>query len=255
MKIFYNYLCVNVYEFILTKFQEYFGNIDLIAITTDNILSFLNDTTRGTKKSTRRLRFSLLSSFFNFIRNSINQEFHNPCDNPILRKLFKDPKPNNWEILDKEIVDEIILRTENPRNRLILELIARGGMRIGEVLKLQPKHIDDRKIILKDVKSGKETEIVFIPNKVASRLKNYIDKQGIQREQKIFPIGYAAARIVVKNAGLLVGIKLRPHDLLRHAATYASRAGTALEVVSKIILRHANLVTTQRYLGKITSNK
>jgi hypothetical protein len=44
---------------------------------------------------------------------------------------------------------------------------------------------------------------------------------------------------------------LNPHDLRRHAATYASRAGTPIEIVSKVILRHANLSTTQRYLGKI----
>ncbi|MGA2227850.1 MAG: site-specific integrase [Syntrophobacteraceae bacterium] len=50
----------------------------------------------------------------------------------------------------------------------------------------------------------------------------------------------------------LVGIELRPHDLRRHAATYASRSGVPIEIVSKVILRHANLSTTQRYLGKIS---
>jgi integrase/recombinase XerD len=51
---------------------------------------------------------------------------------------------------------------------------------------------------------------------------------------------------------MLVGINLRPHDLRRHAATYASRAGTPLEIVSKVILRHADLETTQRYLGNVS---
>lgn len=55
----------------------------------------------------------------------------------------------------------------------------------------------------------------------------------------------------LKKAGKLAGINLRPHDLRRHAATYASRAGTPLEIVSKVILRHADLATTQRYLGKV----
>ena len=56
---------------------------------------------------------------------------------------------------------------------------------------------------------------------------------------------------MVKKAGRLVGINLRPHDLRRHAATYASRAGTPLEIVSKVILRHADLATIQRYLGRV----
>jgi len=45
---------------------------------------------------------------------------------------------------------------------------------------------------------------------------------------------------------------LRPHDLRRHAATHASRAGTPIGIVSKVILRHVNLSTTQRCLGKVS---
>ena len=57
---------------------------------------------------------------------------------------------------------------------------------------------------------------------------------------------------MTKKAGSVVGIHLNPHDLRRHAATFASRSGVPLEIVSKVILRHANLSTTQRYLGKIS---
>jgi len=42
------------------------------------------------------------------------------------------------EDLGKNAVDEIIFRTENSRNRFMLELMARGSMRVGEVLKLRP---------------------------------------------------------------------------------------------------------------------
>ncbi len=71
-------------------------------------------------------------------------------------------------------------------------------------------------------------------------------------DDRIFPIFYKGARVIVAKAGKLVGIKLRPHDLRRHSATYASRSGVPIEIVSKIILRHANLSTTQRYLGTIS---
>jgi integrase/recombinase XerD len=57
------------------------------------------------------------------------------------------------------------------------------------------------------------------------------------------------------KVGNMVGIKLRPHDLRRHAATYASRSGVPLEIVSKVILRHTDLSTTQRYLGKVSDNE
>jgi integrase len=52
-----------------------------------------------------------------------------------------------------------------------------GGMRIGEVLKLTLSDIQDRKLILRDPKSGKDHEIVFIPQKVADRLRNYASQE------------------------------------------------------------------------------
>jgi integrase len=141
----------------------------------------------------------------------------------------------------------MVFRTENPRNRLMLELMARGGMRVGEVLKITPRDIEERKIIIRDPKSGREAEVVFIPQKVADRLKEYIRNKGIGPDQRIFPITYPAARVVVKKAGRLVGINLKSHDLRRHAATYASRSGTPIEIVCKVILRHANLSTTKSF--------
>ena len=71
-------------------------------------------------------------------------------------------------------------------------------------------------------------------------------------DEVIFPISYEAARYAVQKSGDKVGIHLRPHDLRRHAATYASRSGVPLEIVSKVILRHSNLSVTQIYLGKIS---
>ena len=157
-----------------------------------------------------------------------------------------------WKIVEKDLVDEIIFRTMKPRNRIMLELMARGGMRVGEVLKIRPMDIQDRKLTLAGPKSGKESEVVFIPQKVADRLKEYVKDSGARPEQRVFPISYNAARIMVRKAGRLVGIHLRPHDLRRHAATFASRSGTPIEIVRKAIMRHAHLSTTQRYLGKVT---
>lgn len=171
----------------------------------------MSTVSNGTKQSTKRLPFTLLSAFFNFVKNSLDPDFVNPCVNPAMRKLFRASKPTQLKILEKDVVDEIIFRTHNPRNRLMLELMARSGMRIGEVLKLTPMDIDERKAIIRDPKSGREAE-----------------------------------------AGNLVGVHVRPHDLRRHAATFASRSETPLEIVSKVLLRHSNLSTTQRYLGKIS---
>jgi len=133
--------------------------------------------------------------------------------------------------------------------------MARGGMRVGEVMKITPANVINQKLILRAPKSGNEAEVVFIPKRIADRLYKHIQEKGIKSGNSIFPITYAAARLVVKKEGKLVGIELRSHDLRRHSATYASRSGVSIEIVSKVILRHANLSTTQRYLGKISDTE
>ncbi len=70
----------------------------------------------------------------------------------------------------------------------MLELMARSCLRVGEVLKLTPNDILDRKLILKDTKSGKEAEVPFLPQKVADRLQKYIRDNQIESGARIFPI-------------------------------------------------------------------
>jgi integrase len=215
----------------------------------------MNQITEGTKPQTKRIRFSHLTAFFNFMKNNFDCDFKNPCDSPMRRKLFRPKTIVHWDLIEKETIDEIIFRTNNVRNRLMLELMARGGMRVGEVLKLTPNDILDRKLILNDTKSGKEQEMIFIPQKVADRLKEYVQAKNIEPDKKVFPICYEAARAMVIKAGNLVGIRLRPHDLRRHAATFASRSNVPLEIISKVTLRHSNFSTTQIYLGKVSDTE
>ncbi|MFC1533029.1 tyrosine-type recombinase/integrase [Thermodesulfobacteriota bacterium] len=243
---------IRAYKLILNQLCGEFGAEDLEEITTESILSFLNRITEGKKRQTKRTRYSHLLAFFNFIKNHIDQSFRNPCDTPMLRKLFRARPSYHWNIIEKETVDEVIFRTAKPRNRLILELMARGGMRISEVLKLTPSDINDRRLTLRDPKSGREQEFIFIPQRLADRLKDYIRGKSIHPNQRIFPICYEASREMVAKAGSVVGIHLRPHDLRRHAATYANRSGVPIEIVSKVILRHSNLSTTERNLGKVS---
>jgi integrase/recombinase XerD len=58
---------------------------------------------------------------------------------------------------------------------------------------------------------------------------------------------------MVPKAGKIVGNILRPHDLRRHSATYASRSGVPIEIVSKFTLRYA--AASQRYLMQISDTE
>ena len=145
---------VRAYEFTIAKFNQNLANRNLKEVSTDDILDFMTQITEGRKPQTKRIRFSHLTAFFNFLRTNFDGDIKNTCDSQMLRKLFRPKTIVHWDIIEKETVDEIIFRTNNLRNRLILELMARGGMRVGEVLKLTPSDIFDRKLILNDKNSG-----------------------------------------------------------------------------------------------------
>jgi integrase len=179
----------------------------------------------------------------------------NPCNNAVIIKIFKRPQAIPWNIVDKEAVDEIIFRTTNIWNRLMLELMAKRGMRVGEILNLTPVDIQERTLAVQNPKSGRTGEAVYVPRKLSVRLSDYVRTNKIGLNDRIFPISYVAAWSMAKKTGNLVEIKLRPHDLRRHAATYASRSGTPIEIMSKVILRHADLSTTQRHLGKVNDSE
>ena len=49
-------------------------------------------------------------------------------------------------------------------------------------------------------------------------------------------------------------LRYRSH-VCRSWITYASRNGVPLEIVSKVILRHQDLRTTQVYLGKVSEQE
>jgi integrase len=53
-------------------------------------------------------------------------------------------------------------------------------MRVSEVLNLTPNDVDGRRLIIRDSKGGRGEEVVFIPPKLAARLKEYISEKGIE---------------------------------------------------------------------------
>ena len=84
---------VRAYQFTIEKFNQNFANLNLNKVSPDDILDFMAKFTEGRKPQTKRIRFSHLTAFFNFMRNNFDCDFKNPCDSQMLRKLFR-PKAN-----------------------------------------------------------------------------------------------------------------------------------------------------------------
>lgn len=199
--------------------------------------------------------YAQVKAFFNFVIGKCCPDMKNPCSAPLLSKTFRMPKQAPKVVLDKEVVDEMIYNTKNPRNRLMLELMARCGLRIGELFGLRVSDFFDRKFAINTPKSGKEGEVAFMPEPIVKRLNDFIKSRQLSPHEHIFPVCYSKAGTFVRKLGARLNVVLSPHDLRRYSATYASRNGVPLEIVSKVILRYQDLKTTQVYLGKVSEHE
>jgi len=262
LKIFRDYQRANLrpttvkgHRYLMNLFEEFFGAKDIGSLSSEDLYHFLEIITESNRKSSKGHRYAQLKAFLNFIITNYEMDVANPLDTPLMRKTFRKPKTKPRKAVPKEIVDELVFNCKDLRDRLILELQARCGARIGEVLKARVKDIDGRRIIVRDPKSGKDQEIIFMPEQIANRLRSYIQERGFKEDDRVFNLSYTTARSMIKEMGKRVGVKLNPHDLRRHSATFASRNGVPIEIISKVLLRHQNLKTTQLYLGKVTDSE
>jgi site-specific recombinase XerD len=89
---------LRTYQSILSKFSMQFGERDINSITPDEILSFLTQINEGTKKLTKRTRYSQLTSFFNFITQNLDPNFRSPSDTPVLKKFYRSPLPHRRQM-------------------------------------------------------------------------------------------------------------------------------------------------------------
>jgi integrase len=93
---------VRAYRWVINRLCNDFGGDELTELSSEKILQFLNTITEGCKPRTKRVRFTHLSSFFNFLKNNLELKFQNPCDLPMLRKLFRPKVTVSWDIIEKE---------------------------------------------------------------------------------------------------------------------------------------------------------
>jgi integrase/recombinase XerD len=104
-------------------------------------------------------------------------------------------------------------------------------------------------------KSGKNAEIAFMPEHIATRLAEYVQNEQLPPDNRVFPLRYTTVRNLVTGLGKKLNVKISPHDLHRHSATYTNRNGIPLEIVSKVILRNQDLKTKSIWARSLTPKR
>ena len=192
---------IQSYRPLLQKIESRFAGRSFDSMGSEEIYHMLEILTKDHSKSTRRLRYAQMKASYNFLMEKSDLNMRNPCNVSLLAKALKTPRPVPRRILDRETVEEVIYNTKNLKDRLMIELQARCGLRIGESLKIKVSDVSDRKLILRGPKSGTESEGAFMPEQIAKRVHDCIQQEGLSPEDRLFPICYSTARAVIKKIG------------------------------------------------------
>lgn len=148
------------------------------------------------------------------------------------------------------------------RNRALIALLYRTGLRINEALSLCPKDLELEKGMVRALngKGGRSRTIGIDPG-AASIVQRWLDKRsslGANGRHPVFctldgqSISASYVRVMLKRVAFKAGIEKRVHAHgFRHTHAAQLRAeGVDIAIISKQ-LGHSNITTTARYLDHI----
>jgi len=250
----YSKSTIKTYCDALRVFFTYHKHISIQRITMQHIIQFNNEYIIG-----RSLSISYQNQFVNALKlfYLIIQNTNVIIEN-IARPRREYRLPN---VLSKEEVKLILNTHRNLKHRTMLCLLYSCGLRSGELLNLQPIHIDSkRNIILIKQSKGKKDRIVPLSSKILEMLREYYR---LYKPQKYLFEGQTigeqydsrSLQLVLKQAVQKAGIQ-KPVTLhwLRHSyATHLLESGTDLRYIQEL-LGHNSSKTTEIYTHVSTKN-
>jgi integrase/recombinase XerD len=250
----YSKSTIKTYCDALRVFFTYHKHISIQRITMQHIIQFNNEYIIG-----RSLSISYQNQFVNALKlfYLIIQNTNVIIEN-IARPRREYRLPN---VLSKEEVKLILNTHRNLKHRTMLCLLYSCGLRSGELLNLQPIHIDSkRNIILIKQSKGKKDRIVPLSSKILEMLREYYrlykPKTYLFEGQKIGEkYDSRSLQLVLKQAVKKAGIQ-KPVTIhwLRHSyATHLLESGTDLRYIQEL-LGHNSSKTTEIYTHVSTKN-
>jgi integrase/recombinase XerD len=206
---------------------------------------------RGMNISTVRLRLATLIAFFHYL---MEQDVLSPS---LLKRTIKLKLPDTLpRAINPKDVRRLLLVIDMIRDRALILLLLRTGIRIGEALSLTLNDIDmkDKKVYLHQGEKNSMGRVVYLSHDAYVALKRWLSVRDKRREAIFYGQGsqamcYSSARSLflryIRKAHL--GHKGYTVHCLRH--TFASEllnAGMRLEVLQQL-MGHQDIEVTRRY--------
>jgi integrase/recombinase XerD len=206
---------------------------------------------RGLKASTVRTR---LESLKGFIRYQVDKGVIS-SDVLLRRMIIKvpDPLPKAMEMEDEAKLLSVI---DDIRNRAMIVMLLRTGMRIGELLNTQVGDVNlvERKIEIWEAQKSRVGRVVYFSDDARDALKAWYYQRDPQKPFVFYAMGrdtltYAGARVMFCKYLEKANLSHKGYTLhcLRHTnASSLLNAGIPLECLREL-LGHHSVEATRRY--------
>lgn len=226
------------------------GGIEKITKTDlEAFIEHLQD--KGIRISTVRLRLAQLKAFLRFIieRGALSEAVF-PWN---LTIKMPEPLPR---AMDPEDVDTLLTAKASVRDRAMVLLLLRTGMRIGELLRTRMSDVtmEEQKILIYEAEKNQRGRVVYFSDDSKLALAAWIKERTPCPEVLFYglkgrPLSYQAARMMFEKYLDKAGLSHKGYTLhcLRHTyATDLINARMPLECLEKL-MGHSRLAVTRRY--------
>jgi integrase/recombinase XerD len=234
------------------------GKTGLDHISRQDLYGFVeHEQDRGLKPRTVDTRLRSVKAFVRFL---IDQEVVDP--HVLSRRMTVKVPQSLPRAMDPEDVRRLLSVISHVRNRAMILVLLRTGMRIGELLntKVRDVHFKERRIEIFEAEKNRVGRVVYVSDDAQSALRKWFKKRGSHTEFVFYAQGrnamtYQGAPAMFIKYVSEAGLAHKEYSLhcLRHTcASELLNAGMRLECLQQL-LGHSSIEMTRRY-ARLTDN-
>jgi integrase/recombinase XerD len=242
----------------LSYLKQERGKTCLETITRDDLSSFIeHEQDRGMQPNTVSTRLQLVYAFLRYL---VDREVVSP---DLLKRKFKVKVPEALpRAIDREDIQRLLAVIEKPRDRALILVLLRTGMRIGELLatRMSELNLKAKQIIIMEAQKTRVGRVAYLSEDACKALTVWLNQRDPAKERLFYGQGrprlsYTAIRMRFAKYLEAAGLAHKGYSLhcLRHTcATELLNAGMRLECLQQL-LGHSSIEMTRRY-ARLTDN-